>query len=54
MSGSKRQLVTVPMFVCLLFIGANTVRAFGVGSLRDDPKVKMQGSTLPLDTMAIE
>ncbi|HMD16366.1 MAG TPA: family 16 glycoside hydrolase, partial [Terriglobales bacterium] len=28
-----------------------TVRAFGVESLRDDPKGKMQVSTLPLDTM---
>jgi len=51
MSGSKRQLVAVPLFACLLLSGAKTVRAFGVESLRDDPKGKMQVSTLPLDTM---
>jgi hypothetical protein len=38
------------MFACLLLIGATTVRAFGVESLRDDPKGTKQGSTLPLDT----
>jgi hypothetical protein len=41
MSGSKRQLVAVPIFACLLLIGAKTVPAFGVESLRDDPKGKM-------------
>jgi len=51
MKGSKRQLVALPIFVCLLLIGAKTVRAFGVESLQDDPKGKMQASTLPLDTM---
>jgi hypothetical protein len=34
-----------------LLIGAKTVPAFGVESLRDDPKGKMLASTLPLDTM---
>jgi hypothetical protein len=34
-----------------LLIGAKTVRAFGVESLRDDPKRKLQVSTLPLDRM---
>src|ERR1700734_3048320 len=52
MKGSKRQLVALPIFVCLLLIGAKTVRAFGVESLQDDPKGKMQASTLPLDTMS--
>jgi hypothetical protein len=51
MSGSKRQLLAVPMFACLLLIGAKAVRAFGVESLRDDSKGKTQVSTLPLDTM---
>jgi hypothetical protein len=51
MSGSKRQLVAVPLFACRLLIGARTVRAFGVENLQDDPKRKMQVSTLPLDTM---
>jgi len=51
MRGSKRQLVAVPIFACLLPIGAKTVRAFGVESLRDDAKGKIQASTLPLDTM---
>jgi hypothetical protein len=50
MRGSKHQLVAVPMFACLLLIGAKTVRAFGAESLRD-PNYKMQVSTLPLDTM---
>jgi hypothetical protein len=48
--GIKAQLVAVPMFACLLLMGAKTVRAFGAESLRD-PKGKMQVSTLPLDTM---
>jgi hypothetical protein len=52
MKGSKRQLVALPIFVCLLLIGAKTVRVFGVESLQDDPRGKMQASTLPLDTMS--
>jgi hypothetical protein len=51
MRGSKHQLVAVPMFACLLLIGANTVRTSGAESLRDDPKGKMQVSRFPLDTM---
>jgi hypothetical protein len=51
MSGSKRQLVTIPLFACLLLIEVTTVRAFGVESPQGDPKGKMQVSTLPLDTM---
>jgi hypothetical protein len=51
MSGSKRQLVTIPLFACLLLIEVRTVRAFGVESPQGDPKGKMQVSTLPLDTM---
>jgi hypothetical protein len=52
MRGSKHQWVAVPMFACLLLIGAKTVRASGAESLGDDPKGKMQVSTLPLDTMS--
>ncbi len=51
MSGSRRQLVAIPSFACLLFLGAKTVREFGVESSRDDPKSKVQGSALPLNTM---
>ncbi|MGA8438648.1 MAG: hypothetical protein WB762_32225 [Candidatus Sulfotelmatobacter sp.] len=51
MRGSKHQLVAVPMFACLLLIGAKTGRAFDAESLRDDPKGKMQASTLALETM---
>jgi len=51
MSGSKRQLVAIPIFACLLLIGTKTVPAFGVESLRDDPKGTQQVSALPLDTM---
>jgi hypothetical protein len=52
MRGSKHQLAAVPMFACLLLIGAKTMRAVGAESLRDDLRGKMQVSTLPLDTMS--
>jgi hypothetical protein len=51
MSGSRRQLLAVPILACLLLVGANTVRAFAIASLRDDPKSKTQDFTFPLDTM---
>ena len=51
MIGSKRQSVAVLVSTCLLVVGAKTVRAFGVESLWDDSKGKIQVSTLPLDTM---
>jgi len=51
MSESRGQLVAIPIFACLLLIGAKTVPKFGVESLQDDPKGTKQVSTLPLDTM---
>ena len=51
MSESKGQLAAIPIFACLLLIGAKTVPKFGVESLQDDPKGTKQVSTLPLDTM---
>ncbi len=51
MSGSKLQLVAVPLFACLLLIVAKTVRALGVEGLGDDLESKMLVSKLPLDTM---
>jgi hypothetical protein len=44
-------LVAVPLFACLLVIGAKTVRAFHVESSGHDPNTQMQVTTLPLDTM---